>query len=83
MGTSISYTDTKLESINKHVTRGRYWASMIEGKGPREGFLVDSKSKLPDELLNTSVEGRNLRGKTVGDQLNGEWQLLVFLRHLG
>jgi hypothetical protein len=40
--------------------------------------------KLPAELLDAPVEGLNLAGATLRDQLNSEGQtLLVFLRHFG
>lgn len=38
--------------------------------------------RLPDELLDAKVEGRNLFGATLRDQVR-EPTLVVFLRHFG
>ncbi len=39
--------------------------------------------RIPKELLAREAEGVNLAGKTLADQLTGEVNLLVFLRHFG
>lgn len=38
---------------------------------------------LSQDLLATTVVGRNLTGATLGDQLAGGPTLVVFLRHFG
>jgi hypothetical protein len=39
--------------------------------------------RIPTEILDTAVEGVNLRPGTLRDQLGNEASLLVFLRHFG
>jgi len=38
---------------------------------------------IPDSTLAAGVSGLNLSGGTLGEQLAGEYNLLVFLRHFG
>ena len=42
-----------------------------------------AETKLSNRLLNETVDGINLDGPTLGDQLKGRATLLVFLRHFG
>jgi hypothetical protein len=38
---------------------------------------------IPAELLQRPIEGLNLRGRTLGEELGDEATVLAFLRHLG
>jgi hypothetical protein len=44
---------------------------------------MEDRTNLPYGVLAAEVEGLNLEGKTLGDQLTDQSTLLVFLRHLG
>jgi hypothetical protein len=44
---------------------------------------MDTLKEFPKEFLERRVEGLNIKAEAIGDQLNGNWKLLVFLRHLG
>jgi hypothetical protein len=42
-----------------------------------------TRRTLPEGLLERPVEGRRLRGRTLGEELGEEPTLVVFLRHFG
>ena len=41
------------------------------------------KERLPEELLARPLVGRQLRGRTLGEELGGDLTLIAFLRHFG
>lgn len=40
-------------------------------------------NSVPDDVWNRSIEGRLLRGSTLGAEVGADRTLLVFLRHFG
>jgi hypothetical protein len=45
--------------------------------------MSKTRRTLPEDLLERPVEGRRLRGRTLGEELGEEATLVVFLRHFG
>ncbi len=45
--------------------------------------MTDRTNAIPDSVLDHEVEGLNLRGGSLRDQLRDDLTLLTFLRHFG
>ena len=44
---------------------------------------MNTMLRIDDDLRGASIQGRNLRGSSLGEELGEETTLLAFLRHLG